>query len=78
MFENSPVKRMHEPRIVKNLDKLAYGNNVTSSVANDPVTKFSGHSVSQNPPVLNQAPIATNQAGTSRLPQYNVLSSSTT
>jgi hypothetical protein len=65
MFENSPVKRLLEPGIVRNLDKL-YGSNVTSSVANGPITNLSGHSVSQNPLVLTQAPTATNQAGPSR------------
>ncbi len=75
IFENFPVKRLHQPGIVRNLDKL-YGSNVTSSVAIGPITNLSDHSVSQNPPVLTQATTATNQAGPSRLAAPNAPNSS--
>jgi hypothetical protein len=69
MFENSPVKRLHQPGIVRNLDKLYESNVNTRSVANDPVANLAGHFVSQSPPALNQAQSAANLAGPSRLAQ---------
>jgi hypothetical protein len=76
MIEKSPVKRLYHPGIVRNLDPT-FGIDVTSSVANDPVTTLSDHSVSQNPPVLNRI-ISTGQASTSRPPPHNATSTSTT
>jgi hypothetical protein len=68
IYENSPVKRLHQPGLVRQQDKSYEQGIVTNrSVANDPIANLSpDHTISQNSPVLDQAQSASQQAGPSR------------